>query len=77
MYAIRSYYEFTLKHSAEGFELLDRAIALDPGYAYAYYSLAQTGIEIGALEKSLKLLEKGAGNGVFCFFGLIRAAGRC
>ena len=52
---------FAQKQPAKGFQLLDRATAIDPGYAYSYYELAQSGIALGDFQKSLKLLKKAAG----------------
>jgi len=42
----------------EAFEQLDKVVALDPGYAEEYLSLAQTGFEKGWNDQTLQLLDK-------------------
>lgn len=44
----------------EGFTALDRAVALDKGYALAYLQLAERGFAMGKPETSLQLLDKAA-----------------
>lgn len=51
---------FRQKISDAAFTALDRAVALDPGYALAYVELYETGMKLGEWEKSLKLLKKAA-----------------
>lgn len=46
------------KRSAEGFAALDKAVALDRGYALAYLDLAMNGRAMGEKEKSIELLRK-------------------
>lgn len=43
---------------AEAFATLDRAVAIDPGYALAYLELAETGAEQGRWEKTEEMLAK-------------------
>jgi len=42
----------------EGFALLDRTVALDPGYALVYLELADQGQSMGQWSKSFELLQK-------------------
>ena len=44
----------------EGFAALDRAVALDRGYAPAYVALSDRALELGELETSLALMTKAA-----------------
>lgn len=52
--------KFVQRQSDEAFALLDRAVALDPGYALAYLDLAVTGAELGNVKKAEELLNKAA-----------------
>lgn len=49
---------FQQARADEGFALLDRAVALDRGYALAYIELADRGQEMGQWRKSFELLQK-------------------
>lgn len=51
---------FQQDRPAEGFAALDRAVALDKGYALAYLQLAERGFAMGETDKALELLDKGA-----------------
>lgn len=59
LYAL-SLQKFQQKQPDEAFALLDRAVAIDPGYALAYLDLAETGIELGQVKKAEELFNKAA-----------------
>lgn len=59
LYAL-SMQKFAQQDPDEGFALLDRAVAQDPGYALAYIELADTAVEKGRQDKAEELLNKAA-----------------
>ena len=52
--------KFILQQPDEAFALLDRAVAIDPGYALAYVELGETAIETRRWAKAEELLKKAA-----------------